>query len=290
MTRALVLGGGGPVGVGWECGLADGLAEAGIKLGEADFIVGTSAGSIVGARLALGMDLPDTVGAVSGPLPAETAADAGLTAMMTAWSEAAAQGLSPAQTRAGLGRIALAAPTVPEDDFTGAPVFAALEGRDWPAAFRCTAVGTADGGLAVWDQAAGVPLSRAVASSCSVPAVFPPVTIGGERYMDGGMRTPLNADLAAGHDAVIVVSCMLLELPPGVTDPMFDALSQQIGTELAAVRAAGAAEVVAPSQEFLEISGWGANLMDPSRVQPAYQAGLRQAAAGADRLGALWNG
>ncbi len=62
MTRALVLGGGGPVGVGWESGLAAGLAGAGVALGAADLVVGTSAGSIVGASLALGLDPAETVG------------------------------------------------------------------------------------------------------------------------------------------------------------------------------------------------------------------------------------
>ena len=113
-----------------------------------------------------------------------------------------------------------------------------------------------------------MPLPRALASSCSVPGVFPPVTISGIRYMDGGMRTALNADLAAGHDAVIAVSCMMLELPAGVSDPVFDVISAEVAAELAAVRDSGSAlEVVAPGPEFLEISGWGASLMDPSRVR-----------------------
>src|SRR5881394_3611047 len=53
-SRALVLGGGGPVGIAWECGLLAGLAQAGVDLGTADHIMGTSAGSFVGVRLAMG--------------------------------------------------------------------------------------------------------------------------------------------------------------------------------------------------------------------------------------------
>ena len=45
MTRALVLGGGGPVGIGWESGLVVGLAKGGVDLAAADAIYGTSAGS-----------------------------------------------------------------------------------------------------------------------------------------------------------------------------------------------------------------------------------------------------
>ena len=51
---ALVLGGGGITGIAWEIGLLAGLAEAGTDLSGADLVVGTSAGSVVGARLATG--------------------------------------------------------------------------------------------------------------------------------------------------------------------------------------------------------------------------------------------
>jgi NTE family protein len=289
MTRAVVLGGGGPVGIGWECGLAVGLAEAGIDLGGADLIVGTSAGSVVGAGLALKLDLAATAESVSQPLPLNAGGGAGLDAMMAVLAGALARGLAADELRAELGALALTTSTVAEDEFVGAPVFAQASDRDWPASFRCTAVDTGTGRFQVWDEAADVPLPRALASSCSVPGVFPPVTINGTRYMDGGMRTPLNADLAAGHDAVIVVSCMMLSLPAGMSDPVFDALSAEIGAELAAIRdSGGALEVVAPGPEFLEVSGWGASLMDPGRVAPAYQSGLRQAAVEAGRLRAVW--
>ena len=59
MTRALVLGGGGPVGIAWEAGLIAGLAEGGVELAEADFILGTSAGSFVGSQLAMGRKAAD---------------------------------------------------------------------------------------------------------------------------------------------------------------------------------------------------------------------------------------
>ncbi len=291
MTRALVLGGGGPVGVGWESGLAAGLAAAGVALGAADLVVGTSAGSIVGARLALGLDLAETVSAVGQPLPVEIGAGTTIADLMTAWAEAASRAQTPEQTRIELGKLALDARTVAEDDFTGAAVFAQLAGHDWPASFRCTAIDTQTGALRVWDAAADAPLDRAVASSCSVPMVFPPVTIGGRRYMDGGMRTPLNADLAAGHTAVIVVSCLALALPDGISDPVFDAIAGQIEAEMVVLRDGGAAvEIIGPGAEFLEVSGWGAELMNPARVAGAYEAGVRQAAAEADRLLAIWSG
>jgi NTE family protein len=291
MTRALVLGGGGPVGVGWESGLAVGLAREGVVLGEADLIVGTSAGSIVGSRLALRMDLPTLVSAVGRPLPAPagTGAPEPTGDLMAVWADTASRGLTPEQVRVELGKLSLSAPAGSESTFVTAEVFAQLEGCQWPASFRCTAIDTLTGALQVWDESAGVPMPLGVASSCSVPGVFPPVTIGAARYMDGGMRTPLNADLAAGHDAVIVISCTPLALPEGISMPVFETLFAQVEAELAAVRDSGAVlEVITPGQEFLDVSGWGANLMDPGRAEPAYQAGLRQAAVEAARLRAMW--
>src|SRR5207302_6983111 len=56
-TRALVLGGGGVAGVAWELGILRGLHDAGVDVRGADIIIGTSAGSVVGAQIASGTDL-----------------------------------------------------------------------------------------------------------------------------------------------------------------------------------------------------------------------------------------
>src|SRR5690348_10567406 len=61
VTKALVLSGGGSVGIAWEIGVAAGLARAGVDVRDADFITGTSAGSAVGAQLALHRDLDELV-------------------------------------------------------------------------------------------------------------------------------------------------------------------------------------------------------------------------------------
>lgn len=286
----MVLGGGGPVGIGWEAGLAVGLAAHGVGWADADLIVGTSAGSVVGAQLALGLDLSRAVAVVGEPLPVAgdgSAATAGVETLMTAMAAAATGNMDPVAARITLGRIALAADTVPEENFVA--VFAQVTGMTWPDHYCCTAIDIETGGLRVWDRTAGVPMERAVASSCAVPAVFPPITIEGRRYMDGGMRTALNTDVAAGHDAVIAVSCFPLSLPEGMSNPLADAINAMIEQEFTAVRdAGGALEVVVPGAEFLDISGWGLNLMDPSRAALAYEAGVRQAAVEAERLSALW--
>src|SRR5688572_8374347 len=186
-SRALVLGGGGPVGVGWELGLVAGLAASGIDLTASDLVVGTSAGSLAGAMLTIGEDpvlLVDQVESMFEAGVGDSGVDqvdmAGLAGLMEAMLGAAptdGEGPGPSEQErlADVGRIALAATTIPEDAFV-ATVASVLAGRPWPATFACTAVDAATGEFTVWDEAAGVPLDRAVASSCSVPGMYPPVT------------------------------------------------------------------------------------------------------------------
>lgn len=298
MTRALVLGGGGPVGIGWEAGLIVGLKEAGVDLDAADAVVGTSAGSVVGFTLASGGDLTAATELVdaanqvegspgSGDPEAAAAATAGLEQLMATLAEAAADAGTGDGARARLGRMALDAPTIAEDAWLS--MFGTFAGADWPATFSCTAVDTATGQFRVWDKAAGVDVQHAVASSCAVPCIFPPVSIGGARWMDGGVRDMVNADVAAGHDAVVVVSCTLLDIPEGLGMDAMAAVFAATRAQIAGLAQAGSrVETIVPGDEMLEISGFGLNLMDFSLAGAAYEAGLRQGKAEADRLSRVW--
>ena len=100
-------------------------------------------------------------------------------------------------TRTEIGRLARAAPTGSPERFEGT-IGAILPDRDWPAALRVTAIDAEDGSLRLFDAGSGVALVKAVAASCSVPGVFPPVEIGGRLYIDGGVRSGSGLDLAAG--------------------------------------------------------------------------------------------
>jgi NTE family protein len=314
MTRALVLGGGGPVGIAWETGLVVGLAREGVDLTANDFVVGTSAGSAVGAQIALGHDLAvrgekdygaRSVEATADPTDAEpidvdttdadppgasTPADPGtspMLALMAAMEESAAHPGTPEEARAILGRFALAQQTAPESAFLG--FFADLADEDFPDGFACTAIHAHTGEFVVWNRESGVPLQAAVASSCSVPGIFPPITIDDAPYIDGGMRSGLNADVAAGHDLVVVVSCMASSIP-GVEMPRFERMrAQRAAEEAAIVDAGGAVHNIDPGPGFLEVSGMGMYLMDASRSPAAYAAGLEQARTEAPRLREVWS-
>src|SRR3954470_22059188 len=78
VMRVLVLGGGGITGIGWEIVIIAGLAAAGIRLEDADLVVGTSAGSVVGAQLLSGTSVEDLYTGQLRPAAGEIAAALGV--------------------------------------------------------------------------------------------------------------------------------------------------------------------------------------------------------------------
>ncbi|MDB5446192.1 MAG: hypothetical protein JWQ97_1509 [Phenylobacterium sp.] len=287
-TRALVLGGGGPVGVAWESGLIAGFAQAGVDLGQADFVLGTSAGSIVGARLAMGVpaaqladaSLAIKAGAPSAPAPGRPAPD--LSRMLQLMAEAQGGTRNPAEVRRELGALALAAQTPGEEVYLQmvARSIGAPRPERWPQrAFACTAVDAEDGGFQLWEDVSQVDLLAAVAASCAVPGIFPPVTLKGRPYIDGGMRSFTNADLAGGYDVVVVVAVQ----PPGGA-PF---TSRQLDEEVESLQSGGGTVVTILPDEG-SAAAFGPNLMDFGRSPAVARAGLAQGAAQAAVLKEVW--
>lgn len=295
MSRALVLGGGGPVGIGWEAGLVTGLADGGVDLRQADLVIGTSAGSVVGAHLRLGTDLADYLKTL-----AEAAADGTADVPRTSdvppgqvegFVEALKAALAAPgdeEGRAVIGRFASGAATTITTE-RQMSFFADLAGRPWPDGFRCTTVETATGRFVMWDAEAGVDLQLGVATSCAVPGIFPAVEVAGKTYMDGAMRSSINADMAKGHDTVLVIAVVTFDLPPGLSDPTIGALAARQAAELDEVRRAGAAvDVIGPDQELLTLTMWGMNLMDSTLAGAAFDIGRRRGLAEAPGLLDRW--
>ncbi|GIF22911.1 NTE family protein [Actinoplanes tereljensis] len=273
--KALVLGGGGVTGIAWEIGLLYGLAELGVDLTEAGLFVGTSAGSAVAAQVLSGVPLEGLFEAqLAGP-GSEVAAGmtvGGLVKFVVAglWPG------DPARGRAWLGRQALRARTMPEAD-RRAVIARRIGDREWPATrLLIPAVEAETGAVRVFDAASGVSLIDAVAASCAVPLTWPPVTIGGARYVDGGVRSVANADLAAGNRQVVVLAPVTQSARP----------SGRPGAQLAALGPEVRGAVVSPDAGAR--AAIGRNVLDPARRRPAAEAGRAQAAAEAARLSAVW--
>jgi NTE family protein len=283
--RALVLGGGGPVGRAWENGLVDGFAGQGIDFGTADLIIGTSAGAVVGAQLALkqGFAAPPTIDA---PPPFYSGSMVDLAIAMAR----AAQSPEPEPIRAEIGKMALNAQTISEEASVSRSMFAPFVGQAWPNQFRVTTVNARTGQLQVWDASSGVPLERAVAASTAAPCIWPPITINGERYIDGGVRSMLNADLAIGFDIVIAVSCFPLTALDKAGPAFFTAINAAPLAELESVRGSGATlAVIEPHADFLVLTKHGAAMMDSNLVPEAYRLGHITGFGEAETVRRVWN-
>ena len=155
-----------------------------------------------------------------------------------------------------------------------------LPARTWPdRRLLITAVDTDSGEFAAFDRDSGVDLVDAVAASCAVPGVWPPVTIGGRRWMDGGTRSAANADLAAGCSRVVVLAPVAGGFGPMASVARQVAELEKQGARVAVVGPDGAAR-----------QAIGRNLLDPARRAPAARAGRAQAAAEAEAVAAVWSG
>jgi NTE family protein len=284
-SRALVLGGGGVTGVAWEIGVLAGLAARGVQLSAADLLVGTSAGSVVGAQLACGADLAELYEEQLRPAPGagQAGASAGVDKMkrrdLAIFGWAMLRYRDPARAGARIGRMALAARTMPEAD-RRAVIASRVPSDLWPARrLLITAVDAVTGEFTVFSEASGVSLVDAVGASCAVPGVWPPVTLAGRRWIDGGIRSPANADLAAECERVVV----LAPIPRGMR------AASAVATQAAGLTRAGrAVAVVSPDQAA--VAAIGRNVLDPARRAPAARAGHAQAGAALDRVGTVWNG
>jgi len=279
MVLGAILGGGGAAGVAWEAGIVIGLQQAGVDLSSAGLVVGTSAGSIVGSYVACAADLRTLAAAryadmSPGTGPADGAA-AGLEPVLTALAPIFDPTLDRLEARRRVGVAACAAETGDEQAHI-ARIAALLPAREgWPPLrFLVTAVDTESGQLTVWHSGRGVPLGLAVASSCAVPGAYPPVTIGSRRYMDGGVRSTTNADLAVGVSAVIVLDAVGHLTPRG---PLQAELAT-LGTD--------SVLVITPDEAAAALIG--GSMLDPATWPAALEAGLAQAASCAAPARAIW--
>jgi NTE family protein len=178
-SKALVLSGGGNAGAAWMAGIISALQRQGTDLGDADLIVGTSAGARVGAQLATGtlgqaVEMYRRSGMpavrVYATLPQFVAASMGIIAQAPDEQEEArriaAMGPLGARLASGAARRRMVAAQLPV--------------RQWPAQrLRIAAVDAETGARVAFDADSGAGLVDAVTASGALPGIYPLVTING---------------------------------------------------------------------------------------------------------------
>lgn len=264
-------------------GIADEAPAAARALLDSDVLVGTSAGSAVAAQIGSGCPLEalydrqvaESSAEIDSGVDIDDITEVFLTALAEPFDEA--QDKTREQMRR-IGAVALATKTVAES-VRRRVIAQRLPSHDWPErALRITAIDVATGELVVFDRESGAGLVDAVAASCAVPGAWPPVTIGGRRYMDGGVASSVNLPVAGDCAAAVVL------VPSGADAPA------AFGAGPAAEIAAFPGPALAMFADADSLAAFGPNPLDPRcRIDSAMagrEQGRREARAVARFLGA----
>ncbi len=294
----LVLSAGGVLGGAWTAGaLAAVAAGTGWDPADADFIVGTSAGSVFAALTASRVS-PERL------LPARLLAlegiqdlDEWLLAELTAEDAYLRHGfprplpgslrltLNGLRDRTGISLLKSIGGLAPQGLVSTEPIqrtirratAPALRPHGWVAHPNCWTVACdyQTGDRVVFGRA-GAPrahIAEAVAASCSIPGFFQPVRINDRVYVDGGLHSMSNADLLAdrGLDLVVVLSPLsardthtgwtpLQRLHAGLRR----LAAAQLDREVAKLLDAGT-HVLVLEPDADDVQVMGDNVMDPTR-------------------------
>jgi NTE family protein len=298
---ALVLGVGGALGIEWLRGVLAGLTDAtDIDFRECEYLVGTSAGSVVCAALAAG-ERPriDTAGPppeIDEDVPSASAP--GRRAPLSSvgrWSTALAAPVAPTLLRLGAPGGALVRRTALRAGggssarrFDGLGRYVGKLDARFDGRLRVVTVDRETGRRVVFG-APGAPVAEvaeAVMASCAIPWVIAPVTINGRQYVDGGLWSPTNIDVVPAGRGTEVLALLPTAAAGFARSPLgaYRALTLAAArAEAMALKARGArVRIVRPDEDSSQAIG--PNLMDSSRrsgvLKAAYAQGRRLAVHG----------
>jgi NTE family protein len=274
--------------------------EGGFAPASADLIVGTSAGSVVGAYLRTGWTTQDFWQLAHGTHPRMPAIDDGTNSVMErafrtplglvrrGLGSAFVMGQSVARLPVG------AVPGALRRAFPGG-LFDMREGRkrlaeelpaEWPAEplWLC-AVDILSGRRVVLGQegAPEIDLASAVQASCAIPGIYKPVRAGGRTLVDGGAHSTTNLDLAAkdGCGLIICVAPMAFDTSERLPDPVQRMVrlfpARRLSSEVVAARRAGA-EVLMLRPSPADLRVHGLNMMRPAGMELVARAAYESTA------------
>lgn len=279
--QALVLGGGGLAGIAWELGYLLGVQDNSPDLARAllgsDLIVGTSAGSTVAAQITSGLSLDELFERQLGATTDEIDPEIDFEEFGASFGRALSNpDATPIERVRAIGSLAIDAETV-DAPVRRAVIATRLPSHEWPdRELKITALDADSGDLTVFDRSGPIGLVDAVAASCAVPGVWPVVSVDGRRFMDGGVASSTNIQVARGYRHVVV-------LAPSAEPGNF----LLGGTVVDEVGAVADSSVYTAFADDASVSAYGPNPLDPASRAPSARAGREQGAHEAAALGAF---
>jgi NTE family protein len=299
----LVLGAGGVLGGAWTAGALNALAaETGWDPASADYIVGTSAGSVIASLVAGGVTASGMLPDAPEELFSELIAPSGGLLLMANTAGRWLRGLPtplPGSWRLSLSGLRTPRPEmvlrvfsglVPQGCFSTDPIKAVVRkaaATGWVRHPNCWIVACDYvTGRRVTFGRAGAPkaeIASAAAASCAIPGFYCPERIDGRLYVDGGLHSMSNLDLVdgLGLDLVLCINPMSSRAVVRSWDPMakFAALTRRVGAdkvdhEARQLRAGGTrVALIEPVAEDLQVIGH--NLMNAQRRNEVLEVALR---------------
>ncbi len=287
-TVGLVLGAGGLLGAAWLTGALHAIAtETGWDPGSADYVVGTSAGAMVGALLACGVPPWYMVSAGSAEAAAGGGAPAGGGGLINA-ARRRAGALGPGSWRLAASSLArpyryspaaLLSGWLPRGIVSTEPLKQTVRrscSEPWAPHpnFWAIAMNYRTGRRVAFGRVDAPPaeLPDAVAASCAVPGYFAAVEIDGVRYVDGGVISVSSLDVLEQARPQLVIalnpmSSLHIGAPRTIGERAAYAVRQacgrRLGSEAARMRALGS-EVVLIQPTVHDLDAMGSNLMSAS--------------------------
>jgi NTE family protein len=300
----LVLGAGGLVGLAYHTGVLRALERVGgVIPNDADLIVGSSAGSVVGAYLRSGMGTEELWQMAKGTHPSLIQQGrSGLQTRAEVWAPMSRDPFELGRRILGstyiLARsvVRVPSPRIPAvlQHLFPAGMFSMAEGRrrlreelpaSWPERplWLC-AVDVSSGRRVVMGRHGPPPvaLPDAVVASCAIPGVYRPVQVGRRTLIDGGVYSSSNLDLAvrAGCDLIIGVVPMAFD-PAAAPGPLAQLIrrtpARTLAQEVAGARRRGV-EALLIRPGAAEVRLHGIDLMRPEGLDRVAAAAYESAA------------
>ena len=279
LEHAIVLGGGGSLAIGWELGYLLTLSNQGIDVRHADLMIGTSGGAQAATGLTSDKSFDVIYDEQIAPKSNETPPVKDMSGIFERYAQIQEHSKSPKEWIENYSVYALE-----DHKFTESVHITRLEHRikgiEWPSNLMITAINARKAERVALTSDSQVNLHRAMASSGSLPGVWPATTIEGDKHFDGGCHSMENADLAKGAKKVLILAT---NLPISTPYKLEDAIKE--------LEESGAkVKLITPSKAvFDKLNELGGNTVDPSIRPDIFKAGEAQALEDVEKIRSFWN-
>lgn len=279
LNGAIVLGGGGSLAIGWQLGYLYALEKEGIDIRNADLVIGTSGGAQAATGITSTKSWEEIFNEQIEPKSNEEPPQQNMEAVVARYSEIAQKSNNAEEWIENYSAFALE-----ENKFDESEHINRLKHRikveSWPQNLMITAIDAQESKRAVFTKESNVDIYRAMASSGSLPGVWPATSIDGKKYYDGGCHSMENADLAKGANKVLILATNLPIVIPYKLDDAITEL-QNSGAEV---------KIITPSEDvFQKLNELGGNTVNTAIRPEMARLGQEQGERDAQMIKEFWN-